>query len=791
MTRIIELLAIFILMGLALITPQVIFTRGPFLQKLDTDSVTIVCKTATTQTVTLQPWGFTSTGTTHVFDVTGLQPGTPYQYSVGSISSTFKTAPLDSRPFRFVAFGDSGTGSTAQLDVRNRIDNLRAVKYVDFVLGLGDLVYERGEAADFNPKLFTPYSTFMDEIPFWPTLGNHDVATSNGQPYLDAFYLPTNNPAGTERYYSFNYGNAHFVCLDSETSSTSAGSPMMTWLAADLTADDHPWTFAFLHRPPYSRGTHNDDSEVRDAIVPTLEAHGVDMLLAGHSHVYERSYLVQGGLVIQNDPSNYTKPPGTMYLVSGCGGKSGSGSLDHRLMSVGLGNLTGFSYIEVDGLNCRGFFVDRNGVERDAFTLSKGPVTPVPPVAAFVTAPNDLSVQFTDASTGTVDSWAWTFGDGQGSAQENPTHTYPSYGDYLVTLDVSGPAGADHTEQTISVAPPPPSGSMWISSSQLASLPISGPEWDHLFEYQLGNLLGCNLANQNDELDSKIFAAALVSARLGTGRDRVVAALDDAMGSDLDAPDSLGPSRGVSAIVLAADLVGHRTPQFRAWVNTVRTRVYNDGRSITSTHEDRPNNWGTWAGASRLACSIYLQDGRDMQECAFILAGWLGYRVVYDGFQYGDTSWQFNELRPVGINGVGASKDGHLVDGVLPDDQRRSGEISGQPYRPFPSAWGLKTNYSYEALQGVVIQAVLWDRAGFPVFWRVKTSAIKRAFVWLRDVNHQPLTDTVNGDNDWWMAHILNQDHIYQQLDLVVPQLTKPGRSVGWAEWTALAPSWP
>ena len=105
--------------------------------------------------------------------------------------------------------------------------------------------------------------------------------------------------SGTEAYYSFDYANIHFIVLESFETNRSANGAMMTWLRDDLLAHDQPWVIAFWHHPPYSKGSHNSDSEtelvqMRQNALPILEGAGVDLVLGGHSHSYERSFLIDG-----------------------------------------------------------------------------------------------------------------------------------------------------------------------------------------------------------------------------------------------------------------------------------------------------------------------------------------------------------------------------------------------------------------------------------------------------------------------------------------------------------------
>ena len=150
----------------------------------------------------------------------------------------------------------------------------------------------------------------MKRMPLWTTLGNHDSASNSAGetgPYFARFAMPRAGEAGgvasgTAAYYSFDYGMVHAIVLDSYYSSRAVGSAMLNWLAADLAAIDASktkWLIAMWHHPPYSKGSHNSDVEgnsiqLRANALPLLEAAGLDLLINGHSHNYERSYLVKG-----------------------------------------------------------------------------------------------------------------------------------------------------------------------------------------------------------------------------------------------------------------------------------------------------------------------------------------------------------------------------------------------------------------------------------------------------------------------------------------------------------------
>jgi hypothetical protein len=249
----------------------------------------------------------------------------------------------------------------------------------------------------------------------WPALGNHDIRSADPRTesgvYYDVFTVPTLGeaggvPSGTRSYYSFDYANAHFICLNSEAADLSQSSAMLAWLRRDLAGNKRLWTIAYWHQPPYSRGSHDSDSdreqerhmgEMRRNFVPVLEAGGVDLVLGGHSHLYERSYLLHGhyGLSTSFHPSMlldngdgriasrgaYHKvargsepAKGTVYVNAGSAGHASREKdlhgLNHPAMCVSL-NIPGSVVVEIVGARLDAMFLDDRGVRLDHFTLLK------------------------------------------------------------------------------------------------------------------------------------------------------------------------------------------------------------------------------------------------------------------------------------------------------------------------------------------------------------------------------------------------------------------------------------
>ncbi|MDB6035027.1 MAG: metallophosphoesterase [Verrucomicrobiales bacterium] len=367
----------------------------------------------------------------HEVALTGLQPDTQYFYSVGTSTETlgigssfyFRTSPTNTRPVRLWVVGDSGKGNANAAAVRDAYYNYGGTPDADLFLMLGDNAYETGTDGEHQNAVFNVYGELLRHTTVWPTLGNHDAGEDvmyfkqRGGPYLDLFTLPTKGQSGgiasgSELYYSFDYANIHVVCLDSFASDRSTNSPMFTWLATDLETTEKDWIIAFWHHPPYSWGSHNSDHEpelfeMRERALPLLEAYGVDLVLSGHSHSYERSFLLKGhygrastleaSMIVDGSVGRtstggpYRKPSGglgahqgAVYTVCGCSGEGGVGEGFplHPAMALNHGGF-GSLVIDVNGLSLTARFLRPSGAVDDEFTIDKGqPTTLVPRLGA-------------------------------------------------------------------------------------------------------------------------------------------------------------------------------------------------------------------------------------------------------------------------------------------------------------------------------------------------------------------------------------------------------------------------
>jgi len=320
---------------------------------------------------------------------------------------------------------------------------------------------------------------------------------------------------------------------------------------------------------------------------------------------------------------------------------------------------------------------------------------------------------------------------------------------------------------------------IWISPAEVARLPTSGPAWTYLLSEANQACGRVDLSDQEQRTNVCVMAKALVFARTGTRtyRSDVVTAINQIVSSGTYRGRALALARELGAYVVAADLIGLKNydpaldRSFREKLRVLRTTFTSEGPSnLIECHEKRPNNWGTHCGATRAAIAAYLGDTADLARTAKVLKGFLGDRASYAGFNFGgpenNLTWHCDPTRPVGINPAACVRNGRVIDGVLPDDQRRAGTYTW----PAP-----QENYVWEALQGVIGQALILSRAGYPV-WDWENRAILRAVKWLYDVNGYP----AEGD-DTWMPHVVNRAY-GTSFAAQVP--ARPGKNFGWTDWT-------
>jgi len=471
--------------------------RGPYLQKGSPTSLVVHWRTET-PTDSVVRYGtapgvldltsmVTGLGTEHAVPLEGLSPSTQYYYSVGTSAGPvsvndddclFSSPPPSGQthPIQIWVLGDSGTADAQVRSVRDAYATYSGGRTPDLWLMLGDNAYQSGTDVEYQSAVFDTFPELLRSSVLWPAYGNHDAvsaeAVTQTGPYFDIFDLPRYGEAGgltsgTEAYYSFDVGNVHLVCLDSSESDRAPGGPMLTWLQGDLAEAAGDWVIAFWHHPPYSKGSHDSDTEIelfqmRQYALPILEGKGVDLVLTGHSHGYERSYLIDGhygmsstftaGMTLDagdgriDGSGAYFKPSvghapheGAVYVVAGNAGVVRSGTYDHPAMFYSTSEL-GSLVLDVAGRQLDVTMVTATGAIGDHFTLVKG--TGTAPEADFTAFPlvgvAPLDVSFTDLSSGGTTLWSWDFeSDGiVDNTSRHPLHRYDAPGLFTVALRV-------------------------------------------------------------------------------------------------------------------------------------------------------------------------------------------------------------------------------------------------------------------------------------------------------------------------------------------------------------------
>lgn len=439
--------------------PQELFSqtviRGPYLQSNTHEGIIVMWRT-NNQTSSKVWYGTDSSNLTqtvfindnvkdHIVPITGLQPYTKYYYIVGDASNQlaanvavqhFTTHPVPGIPVptRIWATGDFGRGNSGQVETKQAFANYTGERGADVWIWLGDNAYQDGTDNEYQTKVFAlqGFSDIFTHTPFWPSPGNHDYNTVWAQstllgipyqniplenhqgPYFDLVEVPRYAEAGgypsqLEVFYSFDYGDVHFLSLNSEvfdyTFSYDGINRMKQWIENDLQQNTRKFTIAYFHQPPYSKGSHDSDDlyelvmkAMREKVIPLLESYDVDLVVCGHSHVFERSYLLKGHygnsssfnsatMRLQNGSNgnfdegtpyvkdgSYATPEGTVYVVCGNSGSSESSpSMDHPAMYYGHGNSGAFGsfVIDVDRNRLDGKYIKSTGELADQFTILK------------------------------------------------------------------------------------------------------------------------------------------------------------------------------------------------------------------------------------------------------------------------------------------------------------------------------------------------------------------------------------------------------------------------------------
>jgi acid phosphatase type 7 len=370
-----------------------IFTKGPYLQAPGTNTMTIMWESLTNGTALVRYGVGTRLDqqakfeppppleaniassnapkqmmTFYIYEatLTNLAPGTQYSYvvehdGVQSKPKHFKTFSVRPDKVTFIAYGDTRT----KPDIHKALAaNFKRYK-PELILHTGDLV-ERGKQYNlWSKEFFNPLAEVIDEIPLFAAIGNHE---EDGTNYLAQFRLPE-----TERWYSFDHGPIHVLALDYHFA--RATNAQFQFAEKDLLQSKAPWKIVLLHYPVFNVAGHITGWG-HDAYLPLLHKAKVDMVIAGHSHIYERFKPVAPG-------ANAAKWPIT-HITSGGGGAPLYASFEHPALVMNA-RTNHFVYFEATADSLKGTAITTNGAVIDRFELKKsgGNVTTIPPAQIF------------------------------------------------------------------------------------------------------------------------------------------------------------------------------------------------------------------------------------------------------------------------------------------------------------------------------------------------------------------------------------------------------------------------
>ena len=419
---------------------QVMIARGPYVQwvtsssariswwtNLPTQSV-VSCQTCP-QATSVDP----ILTRQHVMLLGGLTGGTGYAYTVGdgtpSVAGTFVTAAPIGTTFSFAAIGDYGGGSPGETENATAI----AADGTSFIQTVGDNIYPESADPDFSTtysdydgRFFKQFGPALAKKVFWSSNSNKEYYGQGA--WFGHMSLPNN-----ERWYSYDWGDAHVLVLDNEQP-YDPGTPQYTFAQADLAAHQSAlWRIVVAGRPAYSSTSANSSSvPVRTILVQLFEAQHVSVVISGNSHNFERTFP----LLSNGDPNNpVVDPSGVTYIVTGNGGNGFnkfSGTAPYW-SAFRQSNYYGYLQATVGPTSLVLREVSSTGTVLDTVALAPQP------------RPGTISGTVTDAVTSSPIAGATvSYSGGTTTTAANGTYTFSNVvpGTYAVTASAAGYSAA-------------------------------------------------------------------------------------------------------------------------------------------------------------------------------------------------------------------------------------------------------------------------------------------------------------------------------------------------------------
>ena len=331
--------------GMGACAGEIRIIAGPYLQNVQKNGITIMWETnaaapsrvdyGRTEKCDMSTYS-DDLVTIHEVTISGLTVETGYYYRVSSAEAqsevcTFRTAVTKDTPFSFVVYGDS-QGNSRGTPQRNskrhkRIADEAASREPNLLLHVGDTVgWGPNGRQEFRDHHFGPARELLKNVPSYIAIGNHTRDTPTWYDYVSS------PEPDHENYYSFDYGNSHFVIYDSlpfahihqsglwpqegypgSRSALKRAEAQMKWLEDDLKSTNATWKFVFFHHPVYVSAKEEGTQEsLKERVVPILEKYGVDVVFTGHWHWYERTHPMKDGKI--------DKEGGILYVTTAGGG---------------------------------------------------------------------------------------------------------------------------------------------------------------------------------------------------------------------------------------------------------------------------------------------------------------------------------------------------------------------------------------------------------------------------------------------------------------------------------------